>query len=101
MPYTVVMSVRKSARREVRLNEEYNAALEENLRQRDITFTAWLREKIDADREELALGERLAAVARIAGMNVEFHYDPDESDPVTRILDENEAAEAREQNPIA
>ena len=54
----------------------------------------------NTDRENRALAKRLAAVARIAGINVDFDYDPADGDPVTRMIDAIEAAEAREHGPI-
>ena len=82
------MVVRKSARREVRLDEEHDRRLEEELRQRDITFAAWIREQIDRNADEKARAQRLAAVERLASLNLDFGWDPSEPEPATRLIDD-------------
>lgn len=64
------MAVRKTARREVRLDPEDDRLLEAELRARKMTFAAWVRDQLAAAREardrrrrEQAL-ERLLALAR-------------------------------------
>jgi hypothetical protein len=82
------MATGERTRREVRLDGESNAALEEELARRHLTFEAWLREKIAGDRDERERQERRAAVERLASMNIDLGYGEDEEDPVTRILNE-------------
>ena len=67
------MAVRKTARREVRLDPEDDQLLEEELRARRLSFAAWVREQLAATREarerrrrEQALERLLAAAAREA-----------------------------------
>lgn len=95
MPYNVRMVVRKTSRREVRLDEEHDRLLEEQLRSRDVSFAAWVRQQIDdtAKAEAAALARRLKAAHAISNMNIDFGWDPGDPDPATRIL--NEAYEAR------
>lgn len=95
MPYTGPVVVRKTARREVRLDEEHDRLLEEQLRRRDLSFAAWVREQIDdtAKAETDALARRLEAARRINSMNIDLGWDPSDPDPATRLL--NEAYEAR------
>ncbi len=59
------MVARKTARREVRLDEEDDRLLEEQLRRRDLSFAAWVREQIDdtAKAEADALARRLEAAS--------------------------------------
>lgn len=84
------MVVRKTVRREVRLDEEHDQRLAEQLRRRDITFAAWLREQIDhgAEAESEALARRQEAVERLTSMHLDFGWDSGEPDPATRVINE-------------
>lgn len=89
IPYTIRMVVRKSVRREVRLDPEHDRRLEEQLTRRDLTFSAWLREQIDRDAEAQERTRRLNAVEALASMNIDFGWDPSEADPATKLLRES------------
>jgi len=102
MPYNGPMVVRKTSRREARLDEEHDRLLEEQLRRRDLTFSAWLREQIDqgAAAESEALARRQEAVERLTSMNIDFGWDPADPDPATRLLDEAYEARWRDADPL-
>ncbi|HML99189.1 MAG TPA: hypothetical protein PKD75_11970, partial [Tepidiformaceae bacterium] len=59
------MVVRKTARREVRLDPEDDRLLEEELRERDLTFAAWVREQLEAAREARERRRREEAIDRL------------------------------------
>ncbi len=81
------MTVRKVARREVRLDPDYDQSLEEELRRRDMTFAAWVREQIDQHAEERVRAERLRLVEELGRMNVDWGYEEAGGpDPATRLI---------------
>ena len=82
--------------------EQTRARLEEQLRRRDLTFSAWLREQIDqgAAAESEALARRQEAVERLTSMNIDFGWDPADPDPATRLLDEAYEARWRDADPL-
>jgi 16S rRNA C967 or C1407 C5-methylase (RsmB/RsmF family) len=82
------MAVGETVRREVRLDREANAALEEELQRRHLTFAAWLREKLEQDREQRELEKRHAAVERLASMNIDLGVDPDDPDAFEKLMEE-------------
>ncbi len=59
------MAVRKTARREVRLDPEDDRLLEEELRERNQTFAAWVRESLEAARAARELRQRKEAIERL------------------------------------
>lgn len=59
------MAVRKTARREVRLDPEDDRLLEDELRARNLTFAAWVREQLAAAREARERRRRQQAVERL------------------------------------
>ncbi len=75
MPYTFCVTVRKIARREVRLDPDYDQQLEAELARRRLSFAAWVREQIDRDAEESARIERKAAVERLCNLEIDWGLD--------------------------
>lgn len=90
------MATNELARREVRLDRESDAALEEELARRQVTFEAWLREKITEDRDERERQERIAAVERLTSMNIDLGLDPDDPDAYEKMMEEIYAEEGAE-----
>lgn len=82
------MTVRTSARREVRLDAERDAKLDQTLEERGITFAAWVREQIDRDAEARARAERLAMVEKLFKMNIDWGFDefPDADDQASALV---------------
>ncbi len=72
------MIVRKRRRIEVRLDEERGEFLDGELARRGMTAADWFREQVDAQREREARERRLAAVRRLASMNLDMPTDPAE-----------------------
>lgn len=83
------MTVRKVARREVRLDSEHDRQLEEELGSRGLTFAAWVREQIDRDAEAKARAERLAMVERLFELNIDWGLDEvagEPGDPASNLV---------------
>lgn len=82
------MTVRKVARREVRLDTEHDRQLEEALCRRGLTFAAWVREQIDREADEKARASRLAALEELFKEQIDWGYDEaeDQDDPATELI---------------
>ncbi len=68
MPYNSRMAVRKTARREVRLDPEDDRLLEDELRARQMTFAAWVREQLATAREARDRRRREQALDRLLAL---------------------------------
>jgi hypothetical protein len=95
------MVVRKTARREVRLDPEDDRLLEEELRERDLTFAAWVREQLEAAREARERRRREEAIDRLLAARLDVHWDARDPDPATTLLNELSAERVRSLDPGA
>lgn len=86
MPYDRLMTVRKTARIEVRVSEEDRRFLEDRLRECGQSISGWVQQQIEEEREAVALARRLAAVERIGAMNTE--WIPENPEELTRMMNE-------------
>jgi hypothetical protein len=82
------VTVRKIARHEVRLDADHERELAEELSRRGLTFAEWVRENIEARREDRELAKRLAAARRINSMNINWPWDVTADDPATKMIDD-------------
>lgn len=75
------MAVRKTARREVRLDPEDDRLLEDELRARKMTFAAWVRDQLAAAREARDRRRREQALERLLALSAREaeHAPPDPS----------------------
>ncbi|MCZ7577995.1 MAG: hypothetical protein M5U18_13445 [Dehalococcoidia bacterium] len=62
------MAVRKTARREVRLDPEDDRLLDEELQARRMTFAAWVRDQLAAAREARDRRRREQALERLLAL---------------------------------
>jgi hypothetical protein len=84
------MVVRKTVRREVRLDDLDNRRLEQELQRRDMTFADWVRDQIGREKDAAAEANarRIAAAEALTSMNIDFGWDPNDPDPATTLLRE-------------
>lgn len=82
------MAVRKTARREVRLDPEDDRLLEEELRERHLTFAAWVRETLETARAARELRRRKEAIDRLLESRLNVEWDSTDTDPATSLLNE-------------
>lgn len=89
MPYTFCVTVRKTLRREVRLDPDYDQQLEAELARRRLSFAAWLREQIDRDAAERARTERKAMVEQLCNLEIDWGLDEvagEPGDPASNLV---------------
>jgi len=89
VPYNSMVTVRKVARREVRLDAEHDRKLECELERRGVSFAAWVREQIDREAEQAAIEERLKLVEELANLNIDWGYEEVAhlpGDPATNLI---------------
>ncbi|MBE0608277.1 MAG: hypothetical protein IH609_02765 [Dehalococcoidia bacterium] len=95
------MAVRKTARREVRLDPEDDRLLEDELRARKMTFAAWVRDQLAAAREARDRRRREQALERLLAARLKIDWDTADPDPATTLLNEIAADQARRLDPNA
>lgn len=75
------------ARREVRLDAEHDQRLQKELRRREITRAAWVREQIDRQAEEEARAERMRVAQQLCALGIDWGYrTADEPDPASALV---------------
>ena len=89
------MAVRKTARREVRLDPDDDRLLEEELATRRMTFAAWVRDQLAAAREARDRRRREQALERLLASRLKIDWDTADPDPATTLLNEIAADQAR------
>ena len=94
------MTVRKTARREVRLDPEDDRLLEEELAARRLTFAAWVREALEAARVARERDQRKEAMERLLATRLNVEWDSSDPDAATTLLNNIAAEQAQhiEQN---